>query len=50
MLRVIRNHRRAAYGDAVGYEELATAPVPLDDASCPDKALVADARAPGTMR
>ena len=45
MLRVMRNHRRAAYGAAVGYEELKTAPVPLDDASCPDKALVAHARA-----
>src|SRR5689334_16373370 len=30
MLRVIRNHRRAAYGEAAGYEKLATAPVPLD--------------------
>ncbi|MBV9634436.1 MAG: adenosylcobalamin-dependent ribonucleoside-diphosphate reductase, partial [Methylobacteriaceae bacterium] len=30
MLRVIRNHRRAAYGEAAGYEALATAPVPLD--------------------
>ncbi|MBV9222027.1 MAG: vitamin B12-dependent ribonucleotide reductase, partial [Methylobacteriaceae bacterium] len=30
MLRVIRNHRRAAHGEAAGYEALATAPVPLD--------------------
>ena len=45
MLRVMRNHRRAAYGAAVGYEGVKTAPVPLDDASCPDKALVAHARA-----
>src|SRR5438105_1642010 len=30
MLRVIRNHRRAAYGETGGYEKLATAPVPLD--------------------
>jgi len=30
MLRVIRNHRRAAYGDATGYESLSTPPVPLD--------------------
>ena len=31
MLRVMRNHRRAAYGAAVGYEDVRTAPVPLDD-------------------
>src|SRR4051812_34790393 len=30
MLRVIRNHRRAAYGETAGYEKLATNPVPLD--------------------
>lgn len=29
MLRVMRNHRRAAYGDKDGYEKLAVAPVPL---------------------
>ncbi|MDA9897110.1 vitamin B12-dependent ribonucleotide reductase [Pelagibacterales bacterium] len=29
MLRVIRNHRRAAYGHSEGYEELNTNPVPL---------------------
>jgi ribonucleoside-diphosphate reductase alpha chain len=45
MARVMRNHRRAAYGAAVGYEGVKTAPVPLDDASCPDKVLVAHARA-----
>jgi len=44
MLRVVRNHRRAAYGAAVGYEQVKTAPVPLDEASCPDKRLVAHAR------
>ncbi|CAH1670097.1 vitamin B12-dependent ribonucleotide reductase [Chelatococcus asaccharovorans] len=33
MLRVIRNHRRAAHGEAAGYEKLATDPVPLDHAS-----------------
>jgi ribonucleoside-diphosphate reductase alpha chain len=33
MLRVIRNHRRAAHGEAGGYEALATDPVPLDHAS-----------------
>ncbi len=36
MLRVIRNHRRAAYGEKTGYEELATLPVALDIAACPD--------------
>jgi ribonucleoside-diphosphate reductase alpha chain len=30
MLRVMRNHRRAAYGEKAGYEKLATNPVPLD--------------------
>jgi len=30
MLRVIRNHRRAAYGEAEGYEQLAVNPVPLE--------------------
>ncbi|MGE3918378.1 MAG: vitamin B12-dependent ribonucleotide reductase, partial [Hyphomicrobiaceae bacterium] len=43
MLRVIRNHRRAAYGHRDGYERLATRPVPLDHASCPDRALVSAA-------
>jgi ribonucleoside-diphosphate reductase alpha chain len=44
MLRVIRNHRRAAHGESGGYEGLAIAPVPLDAANCPDKPLVAAAR------
>jgi ribonucleoside-diphosphate reductase alpha chain len=43
MLRVIRNHRRAAHG-ATGYEALATPPVPLDSTNCPDAALVTAAR------
>ncbi len=34
MLRVIRNHRRAAHGEATGYEQLATPPVWLDHAAC----------------
>ena len=35
MLRVMRNHARAARGEASsGYEALATAPVPLDHAAC----------------
>jgi len=36
MLRVIRNHRRAAHGESKGYEALATLPVPLDHTNCPD--------------
>ena len=40
MLRVIRNHRRAAHGEAEGYEGLAVPPVPLDAARCPDARLV----------
>ena len=30
MLRVMRNHRRAAHGERTGYEKVATPPVPLD--------------------
>ncbi|SFK45010.1 vitamin B12-dependent ribonucleotide reductase [Methylocapsa palsarum] len=45
MLRVMRNHRRAAQGEAFGYEALATAPVPLDHASLTDKRLGERARA-----
>lgn len=45
MLRVIRNHRRAAQGDHFGYEGLSTPPVPLDHASCPDSALLTAAEA-----
>ena len=33
MLRVIRNHKRAADGEAAGYEQLSVAPTPLDHAS-----------------
>ncbi|MDU8929818.1 vitamin B12-dependent ribonucleotide reductase [Alisedimentitalea sp. MJ-SS2] len=40
MLRVIRNHRNAAYGATEGYEGLAIKPVPLDLANCPDAKLV----------
>ncbi|MFU8825796.1 vitamin B12-dependent ribonucleotide reductase, partial [Yoonia sp.] len=45
MLRVIRNHRNAAYGKADGYEALDVKPVPLDHANCPDDRLVALATA-----
>ncbi len=33
MLRVMRNHCRAAYGEKNGYEQVAIAPVPLDHAT-----------------
>ena len=45
MLRVIRNHRRAAHGETAGYESLATPPVPLDHAAIADKALSEAAKA-----
>jgi ribonucleoside-diphosphate reductase alpha chain len=45
MLRVIRNHRRAAHGESEGYEALAVSPVPLDGPACPDRPLVEAARA-----
>ena len=45
MLRVIRNHRRAAYGETEGYEKLSVNPVPLKAEDCPDPALVEHARA-----
>ena len=44
MLRVIRNHRRAAHGERAGYEKVATPPVPLDHKACPDARLVEHAR------
>jgi ribonucleoside-diphosphate reductase alpha chain len=43
MLRVIRNHRRAAHGESRGYEALSVNPVPLDHASCPQPDLIAHA-------
>ena len=44
MLRVIRNHRRAAHGEKKGYEGLSIAPVPLDAKACPHTELVKAAR------
>jgi ribonucleoside-diphosphate reductase alpha chain len=44
MLRVMRNHRRAACGQAAGYEKLSIAPVPLDHKNCPDQRLIAAAK------
>ncbi|MBL4719684.1 MAG: vitamin B12-dependent ribonucleotide reductase, partial [Alphaproteobacteria bacterium] len=40
MLRVIRNHRRAAHGENTGYEGLTINPVPLDHANCPQTSLL----------
>lgn len=45
MLRVIRNHRRAAHGQSNGYEALSVNPVPLDLVSCPQSDLVSHAQA-----
>jgi ribonucleoside-diphosphate reductase alpha chain len=45
MLRVIRNHRRAAHGQVSGYEGLTVPPVALDIASCSDRPLVEAAQA-----
>ena len=40
MLKVIRNHRNAAYGKTDGYEKLDVKPVALDHANCPDQRLI----------
>ncbi|KAB2684024.1 MULTISPECIES: vitamin B12-dependent ribonucleotide reductase [Brucella/Ochrobactrum group] len=45
MLRVIRNHRRAAHGETQGYEGLAVNPVALIAEDCPDQDLITHARA-----
>ena len=44
MLRVIRNHRRAAYGEKRDYEGLSVRPVALDAARVPIRELVEAAR------
>ncbi|HEX6143879.1 MAG TPA: vitamin B12-dependent ribonucleotide reductase [Geminicoccaceae bacterium] len=44
MLRVIRNHRRAAHGEKRDYESLAVRPVPLDATRVPEAGLVEAAR------
>ncbi|MBB4102599.1 vitamin B12-dependent ribonucleotide reductase [Allorhizobium borbori] len=43
MLRVIRNHARAARGDATGYEGLSVNPVPLIHKDCSDPDLITHA-------
>ncbi len=45
MLRVVRNHARAAQGCTDGYEGLSIAPVPLDLSGSPDPSLAEQARA-----
>lgn len=40
MLRVMRNHRRAAYGETKGYEGLTIFPVPLKAQDCPFNNLI----------
>ncbi|WP_295965037.1 vitamin B12-dependent ribonucleotide reductase [uncultured Bartonella sp.] len=44
MLRVIRNHRRAAYGETTGYEGLSVNPVALIAKDCPDPKMIERAR------
>jgi len=44
MLRVVRNHRRAAMGESSGYEKLATLPVPLDVKAIADTELAQAAK------
>jgi len=44
MLRVVRNHRRAAHGENKGYEGLSTLPVPLDLEAVGDAELVRAAK------
>ncbi|MDU8942164.1 vitamin B12-dependent ribonucleotide reductase [Ovoidimarina sediminis] len=45
MLRVIRNHRRAAHGATSGFEAMNVNPVALDAENCPDERLIDLARA-----
>lgn len=45
MLRVMRNHRRAAYGEKQGYEKLAVNPVPLVASDLKQQELVEHAKA-----
>ena len=44
MLRVIRNHRRAAHGEEKGYEKLSVLPVPLDLKAISDGELASAAK------
>ncbi len=40
MLRVINNHKIAAFGKKSGYEKVNVTPVPLDSDHCPDSSLI----------
>ncbi len=44
MMRVMRNHCRAAYGLRTGYEHMTTPPVPLDHKANPDQKLAEHAK------
>src|ERR1700683_4201102 len=44
MRRVLRNHRRAAYGERTGYEQTTTPPVPLDHKANPDARIAEHAK------
>jgi len=49
MLRVVRNHRRAANGATDGYEQLSTKPVPLNAIDMPEMATRACSIARGNL-
>ena len=44
MLRVMNNHRLAAYGESAGYKGLTILPVALDIKNCPDKKMIEAAK------
>ncbi len=44
LMRSLRNHRRAVYGDGNDYEKLSVLPAPLPLKYCPDLLLVAEAQ------
>lgn len=44
MLRVMRNHRRAAFGETKGYEKLSILPVPLNAKENPCSVMIASAK------
>jgi hypothetical protein len=44
VMRSLRNHRRAVYGDNNDYEKLSVLPAPLSLKNCPDLGLVAEAQ------
>ena len=44
IMRSLRNHRRAVYGDDNDYEKLSVRPAPLPLKNCPDLSLVAEAQ------